>query len=258
MRAWPSNVPGIAEVFHARWREHAYPMHTHDTWTLLILDQGGISYGLDRHEHASLGGVVTLLPPHVPHDGRPADAAGFGKRVLYLDEHQLDTSLIGRSVDRPMLHDPALRQAVSRLDAAVVAGDTFAAEAGLALVAERITRNLTRASAPPPAADRVLARSLRERLDAGIATGVRLAPVAAELGVTVPHLVRSFTTAYGMPPHRYLVGRRVDAARHRLLAGEPAADVAVGTGFHDQPHLTRHFRRLLGTTPAAYQRSGRG
>lgn len=76
----------------------------------------------------------------------------------------------------------------------------------------------------------------------------------AELGVTVPHLVRAFTRELGLPPHRYLVGRRLDMARRRLLAGEPAADVATSTGFHDQAHLTRHFRRLLRTTPGRYQR----
>jgi len=48
------------------------------------------------------------------------------------------------------------------------------------------------------------------------------------------------------------VGRRVDRARALLLDGVPPARVAVECGFHDQPHLTRHFRRQVGTTPAAY------
>jgi AraC-like DNA-binding protein len=56
------------------------------------------------------------------------------------------------------------------------------------------------------------------------------------------------------PQHRYLVGRRFDAAR-RLLAGERPADVAVAVGFHDQAHLTRHFRLLLGVPPGEYVRS---
>ena len=42
-----------------------------------------------------------------------------------------------------------------------------------------------------------------------------------------------------------------DRARPLLLAGMPIAEVAVETGFHDQSHLTRHFRALLGTTPGA-------
>jgi AraC-like DNA-binding protein len=73
--------------------------------------------------------------------------------------------------------------------------------------------------------------------------------------VTTTHLVRAFGAEYGIAPHRYLTGRRLDQARRLLLAGTGAADVAVLVGFHDQAHLTRHFRRLLSTTPAAYARS---
>ncbi|MGY1840981.1 MULTISPECIES: helix-turn-helix domain-containing protein [unclassified Modestobacter] len=60
---------------------------------------------------------------------------------------------------------------------------------------------------------------------------------------------------HGLPPRRYLTGRRVDRARRLLLAGVPPAEVATAAGFYDQAHLTRHFRRMLGTTPAAYVRS---
>ena len=68
--AWRPAVPGIAEVFHARFFTHAYPLHTHDTWTLLIVDDGMVRYDLDRHEHGAFREQVTLLPPGVPHDGR--------------------------------------------------------------------------------------------------------------------------------------------------------------------------------------------
>jgi AraC-like DNA-binding protein len=64
--------------------------------------------------------------------------------------------------------------------------------------------------------------------------------------------VRSFGREFGLPPHRYLVGRRVEAARRRLLDGEPIADVATAVGFHDQSHLHRHFTRLLGVTPRKF------
>ena len=64
------------------------------------------------------------------------------------------------------------------------------------------------------------------------------------------HLVRAFSREYGMPPHRYLTGRRVDLARRYLLDGHPPAEVATLAGFYDQSHLNRHFRRMLGVTPA--------
>ncbi|MFB7464272.1 helix-turn-helix domain-containing protein [Streptomyces sp. NPDC056224] len=71
------------------------------------------------------------------------------------------------------------------------------------------------------------------------------------------HLIRSFTAAYGLPPHAYLTGRRVALARRLLLAGAPPAAAATAAGFYDQAHLTRHFGRHVGTSPARYARSGR-
>jgi len=73
------------------------------------------------------------------------------------------------------------------------------------------------------------------------------------LGASPGHLVRSFTAAFGLPPHLYLTGRRVDRARKLLLTGQPAAEVAAAAGFHDQPHMIRHFRRHLGATPSHWR-----
>jgi AraC-like DNA-binding protein len=69
--------------------------------------------------------------------------------------------------------------------------------------------------------------------------------------------VRCFTRRFGIAPHRYLVARCIEAARGRLLDGEPVAQVAAGVGFHDQAHLTRHFKRHVGTIPARYAASER-
>ncbi len=234
-------------------------MHTHDTWALLVVDAGSVRYGLERREHGVHGPLVTVLPPGVAHDGQNATPDGFRKRVLYLDAARIDSRLVGRAVDRPGWPDPLLRSDLDRLHRAISRpGDELEAESRLALVVERLTSHLTGAG-PAVGAHRAptLARRLRELLDARVVEGLTLAEAAGLLEAHPTHLVRAFTRETGVPPHRYLVGRRLDAARHRLLAGERPAEVAVAVGFHDQAHLTRHFRRLLGVTPAAYARSGR-
>jgi AraC-like DNA-binding protein len=256
VRAWAPQVPGITEVFHAWFTDHAYPEHTHDTWTLLVVDEGAIRYDLDRHEHGALRPGVTLLPPHVAHTGRAATPHGFRKRVLYLDAEVLDTALVGAAVDAPALDDPLLRRRVHQLHRVLEApGAGLEAESRLALIGDRIRQHL-RGPAPDPSADR-LAADLRDMLDAHMVDGLTLREAAALLHAHPAHLVRSFTRAYGLPPHRYLTGRRIEAARRRLLAGEPAAHVAAAVGFHDQAHLHRHFTRLVGATPARYARGGR-
>lgn len=261
--AWHPSVPGIAEVFHARFTEHAYPAHVHDTWALMILDGGRVDFALGGERHGlGVSDVVVLLPPGVSHDGRTVTEAGFRKRVLYLDASVLPERLTGAAVDTPLLADAALRERVHGLHLALAERDPFEAQSRLAFVRERLHRRLAgRAAeerAPGPVSGARVAVRLRELLDARVPEGITLAQAAAELGYPHPtHLIRSFTAAYGLPPHAYLIGRRVALARRLLLAGVRPAEAAVAAGFHDQAHLTRHFGRHVGISPARFARSGR-
>jgi AraC-like DNA-binding protein len=258
VEAWDPGVPGIAEVFHAHFIDHAYPLHTHSTWALLIIDQGAVRYDLDGAEHAALTSLVTLLPPDVAHDGRALTADGFSKRVIYLEPEAIGPDLVGRSVDRPEVVDAVMRTAISDLDHALAhRGDELEAESRLALVRDRLRRHLVGADpAPAEVRDRSVAGRIRALLDDRTEEPVRLAELARAVEVSPTHVVRSFTREYGLPPHRYLIGRRIDRARRLLLAGVPIADIAQATGFHDQAHFTRHFRGMTGVPPGRY-RNGR-
>lgn len=247
--AWRPNVPGIHEVFHAHFTTHAYPSHTHDAWTLLIVDDGVVRYDLDRHEHGALRDQVTLLPPGVPHDGRSARPEGFRKRVLYLAPDVLDPGLVGAAVDHPSLADSLLRKRVHQLHESLPVDD-LAAQSRFALILDRIGAHFD-APAPPPARATV-AHRLREYLDAHLPATPTLTEAAAELDAHPASLVRAFSREFGLPPHRYVTGRRVDLARRHLLAGRPPAEAAVLSGFYDQAHLTRHFTRFLGVGPGRY------
>jgi transcriptional regulator GlxA family with amidase domain len=81
-----------------------------------------------------------------------------------------------------------------------------------------------------------------------------LAELAALTGLSQFALLRAFRGATGLPPHAYLNQLRVRRARLLLDDGLPPAEVAARTGFADQAHLTRHFKRVVGVPPAAYQR----
>ncbi|WP_405972677.1 AraC family transcriptional regulator [Streptomyces sp. NBC_00988] len=255
--AWRPRIPGVVEVFHAHFTEYAYPMHVHEAWTLLIVDDGAVRYDLDRHEHGTPHDTVSLLPPHVPHNGSPATPHGFRKRVLYLDGTHLADDLIGSAVDQPDLRDPELRLRVGQLHTALDhPGDELEAESRLSLIAERLHAHLRPSSTPTTLAP-TLARDLRELLDENVTEGITLDEAARLVHAHPAHLVRAFSGAYGIAPHQYLMSRRVDRARRLLLDGRPPGEVATVTGFYDQSHLTRHFRKLVGVTPGRYSRDRR-
>jgi AraC-like DNA-binding protein len=255
--AWRPPVAGVTEVFHAHFTEHAYPMHVHDAWTLLIVDDGAVRYDLDRHEHGTPHDTVSLLPPHVPHNGSPATPQGFRKRVLYLDMTQLDETFIGPAVDGPGLVDPVLRGRVGQLHKALASrGDELEAESRLALIGERLRGHLRpRTETARPGPGHGVAQSLRDLLDERLLDGVTLDEAAKLVHAHPTHLVRAFSGAFGIAPHQYLMSRRVDRARRLLLDGRPAVEVATAAGFYDQSHLTRHFKRVVGIAPGQYART---
>lgn len=89
---------------------------------------------------------------------------------------------------------------------------------------------------------------LRERLS----DAFTLADLAQYAELDKFHLCRAFRTQVGMPPHAYLTHLRIVKAKALLKNGVRASDVAPQVGFYDQSQLNRHFRRIVGTTPAKY------
>lgn len=200
---------------------------------------------------------MTVLPPHVAHDGRSDSESGFRKRVLYLEPDALGDGLVGAAVDGPTFRDSTLRRRLHQLHRAVLApGDDLETESRLAFIRDGLRRHL----GVQPAGENLpstVADDLRSLLDEHLADAVTLERAAGLLHAHPTHLVRAFTRRFGLPPHAYLTGKRVDAARRLLLEGVRPAEVAAATGFYDQAHLNRHFTRTLGVSPGRYARSRR-
>ena len=248
--AWKPPVDGIREVFHARNLAHTYPTHVHDTWTVFVVDDGAIHYRLDRQQRSAAISTVNVLPPGVPHDGWPSGEFGFNKRVLYIEPTLLPERLAGHAVDAPGIADPVLLSAIATLHRTLIAGDEeLKAETLTALITARITAHLSgRPKRPQPPASH-LAASFRCLLDEHIFERFTLAAAAEVLDANPTHLARSFTKTFGITPHQYTLARRLDAARTRVLFGQPLASIAHETGFADQAHMTRLFKQHTGLTP---------
>ena len=249
---WRPPVPLVREVLHARFETHAYPAHTHAEWTVLLVDHGAVTYALGRESHLAAPASVTLLPPGVPHDGRSAvRGRAFLKRVLYVEEGWLPAWAVGAAAALPTAAEEAALAAAAEFHASVLdPREALSAEGALLHLRQSLLGHL--GQAPSQVSDAPLARRLRELLEDRLTETFTLVEAGRVLGAHPSHLVRVFSRAYGIPPHRYVVGRRVDLARRMLLGGHTPTEAAALAGFHDQAHLTRHFRRTLGTTPGTF------
>lgn len=99
----------------------------------------------------------------------------------------------------------------------------------------------------PPALSRRICEHIESHLDEKISLGA----LAAMAGLSPQHFARTFRQSVGMPPHSYLLRRRVERVEEMLRDTKlPLSEIAAATGFSDQSHLARHFHRLTGVSPS--------
>jgi AraC family transcriptional regulator len=102
-------------------------------------------------------------------------------------------------------------------------------------------------------------RRVEEFLMAHLDDDIGLDDLAAIADLSAKHFARAFRQSTGMPPHRWLIERRIDRAKALLVNdGLNLADIALACGFADQSHFTAAFRKSVGTTPASFRRELRG
>ena len=93
---------------------------------------------------------------------------------------------------------------------------------------------------------------LNEHLHGDIALSV----LAAECRLSPSRFMRAFKTSFGVPVRRYLLHRRIRAAKSLLLYSDRSLlEIALETGFTDQPAFTRSFREIAGTSPGHWRRT---
>jgi AraC family transcriptional regulator len=115
------------------------------------------------------------------------------------------------------------------------------------------------ARGPDGALPRGRLRAVVEYVEEHLGAGPTLGQLAAVAGLSVYHFARQFKAATGLPPHEYVIARRVERAKQFLQGGGDLslAEVAARAGFSDQSQFSRHFKRLVGATPRQFRMSAR-
>jgi AraC family transcriptional regulator len=163
------------------------------------------------------------------------------------------------------LHLPPLRSAMLAVNdelTAGAAGDRLAVASLANLLAVHLLRHAAAPGRTPRRADGALPwpklRAVVEYVEGHLDAGLTLGQLAAVAHLSPYHFARQFKAATGLPPHQYVLARRVERAQHLLREGDLSlAEVAAGAGFSDQSHLSQNFKRLVGVTPGQFRKSAR-
>ncbi|WP_037682268.1 AraC family transcriptional regulator [Streptomyces griseus] len=255
-------LPGV-DLLRARYVRKAFVRHTHENFVIAAIAEGVEVFHHGGGDQYAGAGALALVNPDTPHTGRAGVPEGWRYGAVYPSPDVVaaiaaeTTSLRGvPGFVSPVLDDPYSAGLVHQVLRATEEGNALAADTLLRVAVTRLLR-LNGGVLPRrevrTAGQRIAARA-RGVLEERMAAPPTLERLAGELGTSPFALLRAFRETYGMPPHAWLTNARVRRARRLLDEGVLPAEAALVVGFTDQPHLNRHFARIVGVPPGAYQR----
>ncbi|MBN8611183.1 MAG: helix-turn-helix transcriptional regulator [Deltaproteobacteria bacterium] len=248
----PTSLPGLRAVRTTTSSLLSGVKHYHAVGRL---EHGAIEWwGRGRVWQSTPGAIQIKEPGDVHRDLARRGASVF--TVITLPSEEIEHAReAGRVVSSAQL-DPGDTRAVPfhRLHDAVIANaDRLALEV---ILAEAIL-TFSRLREARPGHSRPVRRAM-DYLHAHLAESITLDDLASHASLDKFHLCRAFRAQIGMPPHAYLTHLRVQRAKELLASGARASELAPRVGLYDQSQLTRHFRRIVGTTPGRYANERRG
>ncbi|GAA0897055.1 helix-turn-helix transcriptional regulator [Virgisporangium aurantiacum] len=234
---------------------HRFPRHAHQGWSFGLLRGGSVRLRRDGVWSQATPASATVLHPGELHDGVVDEDRALSYVAVTVPEDVVADLLGGgRSPSFTDIIQPS--EPVRRLVNSTHSGapEEQREQTVAALCSVFAHSRVVTTGEPGTRSARRLATAVKLRLDACFTEPVRILDIAGHLGVTPAALIRAFRRSHGLSPYAYVVSRRVDLARQLLDAGVQPIEVAGRAGFYDQPHLNRHFTRMVGVPPGAYQR----
>lgn len=258
---------GGLEVVKATYRHHRFPKHSHDVFAFGIIEHGVQATEYRGSTHIAVAGEVCLVNPGEVHTGYTTDEQGWSYRCCYPDvglisemARQGNDSTCGLPYfPSPVIRDPVVYDRFYRLFSEI---EDFQHILGLqeklvAAILAVLERHGAHKGSPPQHHDGDAGHVKRacDYIEEHWADQTRLEDIAAAAELDCYALIRTFKRRIGMTPHAYLMQRRIDKGKGLLLSGHSPAQVALDSGFFDQSHFTRQFKRYTGITPGCYIRS---
>lgn len=231
-------------------RTTAYAIEPRGEYVFGVVAEQPMHARRGRRRHVVLPGQLVAWDPFGAHSGE--SATPWAARLMIVEADWLGNV----EFPDPVLSDPSLARDFVRLHE-LMSGQSTELERDTALTTWLHTVATRHAAARPPTMyagfDKEF-RLARDYLAEHAERPVSLDELAAVAGVGKYRLVKLFHDRAGLPPHAFQIAHRIRRARRLLEAGHTPAEAAAWTGFTDQSHLHRHFRRALGFTPGQYRR----
>jgi AraC-like DNA-binding protein len=262
----PSDLAGV-ELRRGVAVAEPYPRHWHEEYQLCLVHAGGGELFYRGERHATPAASLFVVHPGEVHANQTETGCSF--RSMYVAPEFLRAAaaaVAGREQALPFFPDPLI------FDDEVITtylalhrslespAPTLERESLLAGLLARLVARHARVRPHRAAArggERAAVGRVRDYVAAHHERNITLGELSRVANLSPFHLTRVFAKEVGMPPHAFQTQVRVARAKRLIRRGLPLSLVAAATGFADQSHLIRHFKRLMKITPGEYSKNSK-
>ncbi|ESA34773.1 family transcriptional regulator [Leptolyngbya sp. Heron Island J] len=265
VKFWRDSALRGLEMLHATYITYAFARHAHEGFGIAIVESGAMEFDYRGASHIAPAGSVVITQPGEMHTGQAVLETGWTYRTLlpatdWLQQAAAELSERSGTIpyfSSPVIHDRCLNQQLISLHRVLETSPSsleresrFLWEMAQLIHGYASNRPITKAVGQENNA----VQQVRDYLTSHYTCNISLDELATLVNLSPFRLLRVFRKQVGLPPHAYLNHVRVQRAKRLLATGHPIAETALATGFADQSHLHRHFKKMLGVTPGQYVR----
>jgi AraC-like DNA-binding protein len=266
VKFWQTNELGSRfEVLKATYITHSFARHTHDGFAIGVIECGAETFYYRGETHIAPEGAVVVIDPGEVHTGQAVTPEGWKYRMIYPSADLLAraaSEVAGRergvpTFKMPAIYDPVLFENL-RQTHIVLEQSPSALERETRLLwtlVQLVRRYASERPVPSPLSIEHGALSRAQQyIHEHYAEDISLETLAQNAHLSPFHLSRLFRERLGLPPHVYLTQLRISRAKDLLNCGWAIADVALASGFADQSHFNKAFKRTVGVAPGQYRK----
>ncbi len=254
---------GGLEVVSANYHHKSFSRHTHESYTIGVINRGTQRFFRSGQEHyAPLGSIIFVNADDV-HNGQAATDEGWSYQAIYPLELQFkmladDLGMADNFAPyfpNAVVNDPQMAAELQQLiNVLCQSENTLYRETLLNGVMTRlmIKHGISKPDVKDARLNKQPLELVKQFIHDNLFNNISLTSLANLSGLSSYYLVRQFQKCYGLPPHAYQIQARLHKSKALLKQGISVSHVAVELGFHDQSHFHRHFVKANGISPGNY------
>ncbi|TLP40595.1 helix-turn-helix domain-containing protein [Arcobacter arenosus] len=227
-------------------------MHLHEELTITAIKEGSLNISFNDSFNILNPNEIAIINSNTIHNATLNSEIVKDGYVLYIDKTYLQSLNLGISLDYTFLQDD--KNSFINLCEVLLAEDISLLEKEEIFV-EFCLSTFSFKKDIKEVEKNSLSLKIKNYLDKNFLEDIVLEDISKEFDITVVHLIRVFKKEFGLAIHSYIINKKVHKAKELLNSNLPIIEVALQSGFFDQSHLNRSFKRVFQITPKQFQKN---